>query len=178
MNNDLIKQRIYQLINNDNYTKEDISNKIKLFVNRITDNTKQLVEILNTIINIKTIQKYEIIDSGDIDFSKYILLPLPLYIIHFMKYCYEIKLKLPENIAITTYHNLLKESVYKFNREINQIILLWKDKKNGKYDVLSIITKDINELDITKKNCFIYEVGGSKIDETYYNWNRYRECLV
>ena len=142
-----MKQRIYQLINTNKDDKKDISNKIKLFVNKITDNANKMVEIVNTITNIKSIQKYEIIDSDNIDFSKYILLPLPLYIIYFMKYCYEIKLKLPENIAMNTYHNLLKESVYRFNREINQIILLWKDKHNGKYDILSIITKNINELE-------------------------------
>jgi len=142
--------------------------KFKEFITNMTDNTNSLTNLLSSFNNEAFGNEYEspgnklfahneIIKSSNkiINYNEYLQIKLPLYLIHFIKYCKDTNVEIPRNIYLTNYGNLLKEQNYKNQRDASQIIIMWKDIGNNRYALLSFITTDLNELDIDQDKYFI-----------------------
>lgn len=172
----------YDEISSDNGTNE-IVEKIQMFVENMKMFSKNLIALIEEMaevtdtINTSKKTTCEFKNSKDIiSYSKYIELSIPLYIIHFIKNSNYAKI--PKNISITNYNNLVKENRYKLLRQCNQIILLWKTMSNGHYIVLSVILSNINEINFYQKLFFLSHVGGSNLQECKYYWNMFNKVTV
>ena len=168
--NSLIKKRIIQILENNFENLHIATIKIKEFVNRMNINTMFLIKLITINNNNNNIKK---IKNNSINFKDYLSLPLPLHIIHFIKNCYDNQIEIPITLTLTNYNNLLKEKDYMLERNTKQIILLWKERKKNTYDLLSIITTNLNEINIRQLNCFIFRISGENDIEIKKSWEKF-----
>ena len=165
--------------------------KFKEFITNMTDNTNSLTNLLSSFNNEAFGNEYEspgnklfahneIIKSSNkiINYNEYLQIKLPLYLIHFIKYCKDTNVEIPRNIYLTNYGNLLKEQNYKNQRDASQIIIMWKDMGNNRYALLSFITTDLNELDIDQDKYFISYVGGKTTSQVEHTWEKYNRTKL
>lgn len=176
-----VKQRIIDLIQSGSNGKADFDNikstfnKFKNFLSKINENTiKLFIFFTNSDTN-----KVVAVNGTEMNsFDNYIDLNLPLYLIHFLKFCEEMTITCSNGVNINGYDNLVKENMYQKDRNCNQIILMWKDIGMGRFRILSFVSSNFNEFDFFEKKFFIYEVGGIRHEEVEESWKVFNEITV
>lgn len=182
---EFMKQRIVQILEHEIQKDQKgvdigiVIKKFKEFIVNMTENTNSLTNLLESF-NGDISNNNGIINTSStiISYNEYLKIKLPLYLIHFIKYCKETNIEFPHNVHLTNYKNLLKEQDYKDERDASQIIIMWKDLGNNRHAILSFITDDLNELDINQDKYFISYVGGKTSHQIEYTWERYNRTKL
>jgi len=149
LNDTTVKSSFVSFLDNKSSEETPKGNKN---LEKIIENTKSIIKILS---DSNLIEHSDVKREEDHHYSGYSELGIPLYIIHFVKYCNKEKIIFGDKITLTTYENLCKENNYRICRIAGHMILMWKQIKENSYAILSIIPKDIDELDFNQNKYFV-----------------------